>query len=68
MVSGIGEICAILWGTFGGFVVCIGCCEKITTQNSISIKSDNYYSLSNKTKDKNGKIISIQPYSLNDTL
>ena len=70
MVSGIGEICAIGWGIFGGFVVCIGCCEKITSENSVSLSdktasgSTSFGSTSN-AKDKNGKTVTIQPYKNN---
>ena len=68
MVSGIGEICAIGWGTFGGLVVCIGCCEKITNQNSISVSSygsTSFGSNTSQVKDKNGKTVTIQPYKNN---
>ena len=70
MVSVLGEICAIGWGTFGGLVCCIGCCEKITNQNNsnVSIKPDNYSTLSNKIKEDDSKIISIQHYPLNNSL
>jgi hypothetical protein len=58
MVSALGEGCAIGWGIFAGLVCLIGCCEKITKNNTI----DNYNYNSNNAKDKDGKTIKIQPY------